>query len=31
MEKASSGAWNVGIGLATNILTNALFKYYGLI
>ena len=30
IEKASSGAWNVGLSVAANILTNAIYSYYGL-
>lgn len=30
IEKASSGAWNVGLSIAANILTNAIYSYYGL-
>lgn len=30
IEKASSGAWNVGLSIAVNILTNAICSYYGL-
>jgi len=30
IEKASSGAWNVGLNIAVNILTNAICSYYGL-
>jgi len=30
IEKASSGAWNVSLSIAVNILTNAICSYYGL-
>lgn len=30
IEKASSGAWNIGLSIAVNILTNAICNYYGL-
>lgn len=30
IEKASSGAWNIGLSTAVNILTNAICNYYGL-
>lgn len=30
IEKASSGAWNIGLSIAVNILTNAIYNYYGL-
>ena len=30
IEKASSGAWNVGLSIAANILTSAIYSYYGL-
>ncbi|MDD5014138.1 MAG: hypothetical protein PHW73_03415 [Atribacterota bacterium] len=30
IEKASSGAWNIGLSIAANILTNAIYNYYGL-
>jgi len=30
IEKASLGAWNVGLSIAANILTNAIYSYYGL-
>ena len=30
IEKASSGTWNVGLNIAANILTNAIYSYYGL-
>lgn len=30
IEKASSGAWNIGLSIAVNTLTNAICNYYGL-
>jgi len=30
VAKASEGAWNIGINVATNLLIIALNKYFGL-
>ena len=30
IKKAASGAWNVGVSVATRLLTEAALKFYGL-
>lgn len=30
VEKASNGSWQIGIGVAANLLSNAISKFYGL-
>ena len=30
LKKATSGAWNIGVSVATEVLRDAALKYYGL-